>query len=134
MKRRKYYIIIVILILFFTMSITMFYNSNKSSNASSLHGTYKSKSSNFISMSFDEKEGMYYYYNPFAEIKISTDLVSKGRYYKNENGSYTIEENIPITNQIIFCENNTFVIYIENEKYSFYRVKEVPTIIIENAP
>ena len=129
--KTKYFLglIVLIAIIFIKSS----YSPNTFTNPEVLNGTYNCDELNFSSISFDEKDQLYYYYNHLEKEKSDTDLVSKGSYKKVDKGIYIIEPSSNIPAQEIICSDNTFTILINDAKYNFNKIDDNPIININDS-
>ena len=129
--KTKYFLglIVLIAIIFIKSS----YSPNTFTKPEVLNGTYNCDELNFSSISFDEKDQLYYYYNHLEKEKSDTDLVSKGSYKKVAKGIHIIEPSSNIPAQEIICSNNTFTILINDAKYNFYKIDDNPIININDS-
>ena len=109
------------------------YSPNAFAKPDVLNGTYNCDELNFSSISFDEKDQLYYYYNHLEKEKSNTDLVSKGSYKMVDKGIYIIESTNIIREQEIICSDNTFTILINDAKYNFYKIDDNPIININDS-
>ncbi len=116
--KKKYFLglILLIAIIIFMKSL---YSPNAFAKPDVLNGTYNCDELNFSSISFDEKDQLYYYYNHLEKEKSDTDLVSKGSYKKVGKGLYSIESSNIIPEQVIICSDNSFTMLINDTKYNF---------------
>ena len=130
--KKKYYLIFILLISSIIF-IKFLYPFNTFTKPDVLNGTYNCDELNFASISFDEKNQLYYYYNHLEKEKSDTDLVSKGSYKKVDNGIYTIEPSSNIPAQEIICSDNSFTILINDAKYNFYKIDDNPIININDS-
>ena len=130
--KKKYFLglILLIAIIIFMKSL---YSQNAFTKPDVLNGTYNCDELNFSSISFDEKDQLYYYYNHLEKEKSDTDLVSKGSYKKVDKGIYIIEPSSNIPAQEIICSDNTFTILINDAKYNFYKIDDNPIININDS-
>ena len=130
--KMKYFLglILFIAIIIFMKSL---YSPNAFTKPEVLNGTYNCDELNFSSISFDEKDQLYYYYNHLEKEKSDTDLVSKGSYKKTGKGIYKIESNTIIPEQDIVCSNNSFTMFINDSKYHFYKIDDNPIINIKDS-
>ena len=129
--KTKYFLglIVLIAIIFIKSS----YSPNTFTKPEVLNGTYNCDELNFSSISFDEKDQLYYYYNHLEKEKSDTDLVSKGSYKIVDKGIYTIEPSSNIPAQEINCMDNSFTILINDAKYNFYKIDDNPIININDS-
>ena len=130
--KKKYYLIFILLISSIIF-IKFLYPFNTFTKPGVLNGTYNCDELNFASISFDEKNQLYYYYNHLEKEKSDTDLVSKGSYKKTGKGIYKIESNTIIPEQDIVCSNNSFTMFINDSKYHFYKIDDNPIINIKDS-
>ena len=130
--KKKYYLIFILLISSIIF-IKFLYPFNTFTKPDVLNGTYNCDELNFASISFDEKNQLYYYYNHLEKEKSNTDLVSKGIYKKVDKGIYTIEPSSNIPAQEIICSDNSFTILINDAKYNFYKIDDNPIININDS-
>ena len=130
--KKKYYLIFILLISSIIF-IKFLYPFNTFTKPDVLNGTYNCDELNFASISFDEKDQLYYYYNHLEKEKSDTDLVSKGSYKKVDKGIYIIEPSSNIPAQEIICSDNTFTILINDAKYNFYKIDDNPIININDS-
>lgn len=130
--KKKYYLIFILLISSIIF-IKFLYPFNTFTKPDVLNGTYNCDELNFASISFDEKNQLYYYYNHLEKEKSDTDLVSKGSYKKVDKGIYIIEPSSNIPAQEIICSDNTFTILINDAKYNFYKIDDNPIININDS-
>ena len=130
--KKKYFLglILLIAIIIFMKSL---YSPNAFAKPDVLNGTYNCDELNFSSISFDEKDRLYYYYNHLEKEKSNTDLVSKGSYKMVDKGIYIIESTNIIREQEIICSDNTFTILINDAKYNFYKIDDNPIININDS-
>ena len=130
--KKKYFLglILLIAIIIFMKSL---YSPNAFAKPDVLNGTYNCDELNFSSISFDEKDQLYYYYNHLEKEKSDTDLVSKGSYKMVDKGIYIIESTNIIREQEIICSDNTFTILINDAKYNFYKIDDNPIININDS-
>ena len=130
--KTKYFLglILLIAIIIFMKSL---YSPNAFAKPDVLNGTYNCDELNFSSISFDEKDQLYYYYNHLEKEKSNTDLVSKGSYKMVDKGIYIIESTNIIREQEIICSDNTFTILINDAKYNFYKIDDNPIININDS-
>ena len=130
--KKKYFLglILLIAIIIFMKSL---YSQNAFTKPDVLNGTYNCDELNFSSISFDEKDQLYYYYNHLEKEKSNTDLVSKGSYKMVDKGIYIIESTNIIREQEIICSDNTFTILINDAKYNFYKIDDNPIININDS-
>lgn len=130
--KKKYFLglILLIAIIIFMKSL---YSPNAFAKPDVLNGTYNCDELNFSSISFDEKDQLYYYYNHLEKEKSNTDLVSKGSYKMVDKGIYIIESTNIIREQEIICSDNTFTILINDAKYNFYKIDDNPIININDS-
>ena len=130
--KKKYFLglILLIAIIIFMKSL---YSPNAFTKPEVLNGTYNCDELNFSSISFDEKDQLYYYYNHLEKEKSDTDLVSKGSYKMVDKGIYIIESTNIIREQEIICSDNTFTILINDAKYNFYKIDDNPIININDS-
>ena len=130
--KKKYYLIFILLISSIIF-IKFLYPFNTFTKPDVLNGTYNCDELNFSSISFDEKDQLYYYYNHLEKEKSDTDLVSKGSYKIVDKGIYTIEPSSNIPAQEINCMDNSFTILINDAKYNFYKIDDNPIININDS-
>ena len=130
--KKKYFLglILLIAIIIFMKSL---YSPNAFAKPDVLNGTYNCDELNFSSISFDERDQLYYYYNHLEKEKSDTDLVSKGSYKMVDKGIYIIESTNIIREQEIICSDNTFTILINDAKYNFYKIDDNPIININDS-
>ena len=130
--KKKYFLglILLIAIIIFMKSL---YSPNAFTKPDVLNGTYNCDELNFSSISFDERDQLYYYYNHLEKEKSDTDLVSKGSYKMVDKGIYIIESTNIIREQEIICSDNTFTILINDAKYNFYKIDDNPIININDS-
>ena len=130
--KKKYYLIFILLISSIIF-IKFLYPFNTFTKPDVLNGSFNCDELNFASISFDEKNQLYYYYNHLEKEKSDTDLVSKGSYKKTGKGIYKIESNTIIPEQDIVCSNNSFTMFINDSKYHFYKIDDNPIINIKDS-
>ena len=130
--KTKYFLCLIVLIAIIIF-IKSLYSPNAFTKPDVLNGTYNCDELNFSSVSFDEKDQLYYYYNHLEKEKSNTDLVSKGSYKMVDKGIYIIESTNIIREQEIICSDNTFTILINDAKYNFYKIDDNPIININDS-